>query len=117
MMTVASRLRNDADNSLVAMIAFILEISQRVIQVWWRCAAEVNTSFSGQPSDRSKTPAIISLLRRACQISGARRRHSCTRSTTRIRAMPSGAPGPSQAALNILASRGDTMRLVAVTPE
>ena len=82
MMTVASRLRNDAESSLVAMIASIREISQRVIQLWCRCAAEVNTSFSGQPSDRSNTPAIISLLRRACQISGVLRRHNFKRSAT-----------------------------------
>ena len=103
--------------SLVAMIASIRLISQRVIQVWCRCAAEVNTSFSGQPSERSSTPAIISLLRRACQISGVRRRHNFRRSATAIRAMPSGASGPSHAARNMFASFGATMRLVAVTPE
>ena len=102
---------------MVAMIASIRRISQRVIQVWWRCAAEVNTSFNGQPSARSNTPAIISLLRRACQISGVRRRHNFSRSAKPIRAMPSGASEPSQAARNNLASFGATMRLVAVTPE
>ncbi len=99
------------------MIASILVISHRVIQLWCRCAAEVNTSFSGQPSDRNNTPTIISLLRRACQISGVRLRHNFTRSRVPIRAMPSGASGPSHAARNIFASFGATMRLVAVTPE
>ena len=103
--------------SLVAMIASILRISHRVIQLWCRCAAEVNTSFKGQPSDRSTTPAIISLLRRACQISGVRRRHNFSRSATPIRAMPSGASRPSHAARKMPASFGATMRLVAVTPE
>ena len=117
MTTVASRLRNDFDISLVAMIASICRISQRVIQVWWRCAAEVNTSFNGQPSDRSSTPTIISLLRRACQISELRRRHNFARSASPIRAMPSGASEPSQPARNSFASFGATMRLVAVTPE
>ena len=116
-MTLASRLRNDAEMSLVAMIASIRLISHRVIQVWCRCAAEVNTSFSGQPSDRSSAPAIISLLRRACQIRGLPRRHSLRRSAVLIRAIPSGASGPSHAAWNIFASFGATMRLVAVTPE
>ena len=99
------------------MIASIRRISQRVIQVWCRCAAEVNTSFSGQPSDRSTTPTIISLLRRACQISGVPRRHSFRRSAPLIRAMPAGASDPSHAARNSCASFGATMRLVAVTPE
>ncbi len=98
------------------MIASICRISQRVSQVWWRCAAEVNTSFSGQPSARSKSPAIISLLRRACQTSGVGRRHSLRRSPKPIRAIPSGASLPSQAARNSIARRGETMRLVAVTP-
>ena len=99
------------------MIASIRRISQRVIQVWCRCAAEVNTSFSGQPSERSSTPAIISLLRRACQIKGVLRRQNFARSASPIRAMPSGASEPSQPARNSFASFGATMRLVAVTPE
>src|ERR1700686_1004111 len=102
-MTVASRLRNDAEMSLVAMIASIRLISHRVIQVWCRCAAEVNTSFSGQPSDLNSTPTIISLLRRACQISEVRRRHNFARSAIPIRAMPSGAFRPSHAAQNSFA--------------
>ena len=110
-------MRNDAEMALVAMIASIRRISHRVIQLWCRCAADVNTSFSGQPSALSTTPTIISLLRRACQTSGAGRRHSFNRSAAWRRAMPSGASGPNHAALNIFASRGDTMRLVAVTPE
>ena len=114
---MALRLRNDAEVSLVAMIASIRLISHRVIQLWWRCAAEVNTSLRGQPNERSTTPTIISLLRRACQIRGVRRRQSFRRSAIPIRAMPSGASGPSQAAANIFASFGATMRLVAVTPE
>jgi hypothetical protein len=65
----------------------------------------------------SSTPTIISLLRRACQISGVRRNHNFRRSAAWMRAMPSGASGPSHAARNIFASFGDTMRLVAVTPE
>jgi hypothetical protein len=85
--------------------------------VWCRCAAEVNTSFSGQPSDRSTTPTIISLFRRACQIKGMRRRRNFKSSATRVRAMPSGASGPSHAARKNRASFGATMRLVAVTPE
>jgi hypothetical protein len=88
-----------------------------VIQVWWRCAAEVNTSFKGQPSERSSTPTIISLLRRACQITALRRRHNLARSASPIRAIPSGASEPSQPARNSFASFGATMRLVAVTPE
>src|ERR1700687_439215 len=116
-MTVASRLRNEAETSLVAMIASILLISHRVIQVWCRCAAEVNTSLKGQPSDRSTTPTIISLLRRACQIRELRRRHNFKRYAISMRAVTSGASGPSQAELNIFASFGATMRLVAVTPE
>ena len=99
------------------MIASICLISQRVIQLWWRCAAEVKTSFNRQPSARSTTPQIISLLRRACQISARSRRHSRRRSRNPIRPMPSGALEPSQPARNNLASRGATMRLVAVTPE
>ena len=99
------------------MIASIRLISHRVIQVWCRCAAEVNTSFSGQPSDRSSTPTIISLLRRACQIKGVRRRRNFNSFATAIRAIPSGASGPSHAARNNWASFGATMRLVAVTPE
>ena len=79
------------------MIASIRRISQRVIQVWWRCAAEVNTSLNGQPSARNTTPAIISLLRRACQINGVRRRHKLSKSLTRIRAIPSGASVPNHA--------------------
>jgi hypothetical protein len=77
----------------------------------------VNTSRSGQPSARSRTPAIISSLRRACQINGAPRRHNFRRSATPIRTMPSGACGPSHAARYIRASFGATIRLVAVTPE
>src|ERR1700687_92926 len=116
-MTVASRLRNDAEISLVAMIASIRLISHRVIQVGAGCAAEVNASFSGQPSDLNSTPVIISLLRRACQIRELRRRHNFQRSAAPIRAMPSGASGPSHAARKAFASFGATMRLVAVTPE
>ncbi len=101
----------------VAMIASMRRISQRVIQLWCRCAAEVKTSLSGQPSARSTTPAIISLLRRACQISGALRRHSFRRSAVLSRAIPSGASEPNQAARYSFASRGATIRLVAVTPE
>ena len=44
-MTVASRLRYDAEMSLVAMMASMRLISHRVIQLWCRCAAEVNTDF------------------------------------------------------------------------
>jgi hypothetical protein len=110
-------LRKDAESSLVAMIASILEINQRVIQLCCRCAAEVNTSFNGQPSERSSTPAIISLLRRACQIRGRRCRRSLTSPRNPIASMPSGRLGPSQAARNSFASFGATMRLVAVTPE
>ena len=96
---MASRLRNDAEILLVAIIASIRLISHRVIQVWCRCAAEVNTSFRGQPSDRSSTPTIISLLRRACQIKGMRRRRNFKSSATPIRAMPFGRIGtkPSRA--------------------
>ncbi len=114
---MALRLRNDAEMSLVAMIASILRISQRVSQLWCRCAAEVKTSLNGQPSERSNTPTIISLLRRACQISGVFRRHNFRRGENPISPMPSGRSGPSHAARNILASFGATMRLVAVTPE
>jgi hypothetical protein len=77
----------------------------------------VNTNLKGQPSDRNNTPAIISLLRRACQISGVRRRQIFARSEIVIRAIPSGASEPNQPARNSWASFGATMRLVAVTPE
>src|SRR5689334_17193717 len=99
------------------MIASILAISQRVLQLWCRWAAEVKTSLNGQPRERSNTPTIISLLRRACQISGRGLRHNFRRAEAAILPIPSGWFGPSHAARNIFASFGATMRLVAVTPE
>ena len=78
---------------------------------------EGRTRRKGQPSDRSSTATIISLLRRACQIKGVRRRRNFSSFATAIRAIPSGASGPSHAARNNWASFGATMRLVAVTPE
>jgi len=92
----------------------------RVIQVWRRCPADVKIRRNGQPSPRRAKPTSISLFRRACQIRGlwrCERPRNRTISRTVSRLMPSGASGPNQAALSNRASRGATMRLVAVTPE
>ena len=92
-------------------------IIARVVQVWCRCAADVKTSLSGQPSARSNSPAIISLLRRACQTILRRPLKGSARTSEKlIVSMPSGASGPHQRALASRAIRGAIMRLVAVTP-
>ena len=95
-------------------------IRERVIQECRRCAAEVKTSLNGQPNALSRSPASISLLRRACQMRGLRRcdpRRSRTKSPSESRATPAGASEPNQPALARPTRRGATMRFVAVTPE
>jgi len=83
-----------------------------VIQLWCRCAAEVNNQLQRPNRAIGNQYANDHLVLRArARSSACRLRHSFHKIQVPIRAMPSGALGPSHAARNIFASFGATMRL------
>ena len=105
----------------MAITPSIRRISHLVKGWWKRCAAEVKSRCSGaRKTQRSTSPATISVLRRACQMRlrpeagrWSRLGNCHHRNFGRL----SGRPGPIVAMPIVRACKGTSWMIVLVTPE